>query len=159
MTNAELMMTSQRCGALSAECRDLADKGSGKVALQETAALPPDNCALGDKTPIVFRHGESSIGEADPPSTKRLYPLARAGAKTVVHHCSRRHHLIVPSPRRGECEFTTGQANDFYAASSLDARMPRRSCAKAGHSSFSRHMSAPCSLHNCIKGNRSARDT
>jgi hypothetical protein len=37
-------------------------------ALVNAAALPPDVRAFGDFFGIVFRHGESSIGEADPPA-------------------------------------------------------------------------------------------
>jgi hypothetical protein len=36
-------------------------------ALRINAALPPDVCASGDQSAIVFRPGESSIREADPP--------------------------------------------------------------------------------------------
>ena len=36
-------------------------------ALAKSAALPPDICAYGDLFAIVFRHGESLIGETDPP--------------------------------------------------------------------------------------------
>ena len=76
MTNAELMTKSERCGALSPERWDLPNMGYAKVervvlnALQETAALPPDVCAFGDHTSIVFR-------EADPPWPMRPYPLAK----------------------------------------------------------------------------------
>jgi hypothetical protein len=36
-------------------------------ALGLDAASPPDICAFGDLSAIAFRHGESSIGEVDPP--------------------------------------------------------------------------------------------
>jgi hypothetical protein len=35
--------------------------------LPNAAALPPDISGFGDPPGIVFRPGESSIGEADPP--------------------------------------------------------------------------------------------
>ena len=69
MTNAELMTKSERCGALSLSLgyAEQRMRKGGTVAaceclnaLQKTAALPPDICAFGDRTPIVFR-------AADPP--------------------------------------------------------------------------------------------
>jgi len=40
--------------------------------LAKDAALPPDppkaDCASGDSSTIAFRHGESSIGEVEPPT-------------------------------------------------------------------------------------------
>jgi hypothetical protein len=122
MTNAESITNSEWCGALSPERRDLADIGYAKVervvpnALRKTAALPPDICAFGDHTPIVFR-------EADPPWANSLYPLTRPDPVTLVGHCFVLRHLVIPS--------------------SLDIRLPRRSTAEAGHSSFSRTMCMP----------------
>jgi len=61
MTNSESTTNVQCSSALSSECRALADIGCAKVervvlnALQKTAALPPNICAFGDHTPIVFR--------------------------------------------------------------------------------------------------------
>ena len=95
MTNAELMTKSERCGALSPERRDLANRGDAKVervvlnALQKTAALPPDVCAFGNHTSIVFR-------EADPPWPMRPYPRGRPDAITLVDHCFGLRHLVIP---------------------------------------------------------------
>ena len=95
MTNAELMTKSERCGALSPERRDLPNMGYAKVervvlnALQETAALPPDVCAFGDHTSIVFR-------EADPPWARCPYLLTRPDAITLVVHCFGLRHLVIP---------------------------------------------------------------
>ena len=95
MTNAELMTKSERCGALSPERRDLANMGCAKVervvlnGLQKTAALPPNICAFGDHTSIVF-------GEADPPWARCPYLLTRLDAITLVGHCFRLRHLVIP---------------------------------------------------------------
>jgi hypothetical protein len=95
MTNAELMTKSERCGALSPERRDIANKGCAKVervvlnALQKTAALPPNICAFGEPTPIVFR-------EADPPWARCPYLLTRLEAITLVGRCFRLRHLVIP---------------------------------------------------------------
>jgi hypothetical protein len=96
MTNAELMTNPECCGALSPERWDLANLGSVKVervvrnGLQKTAAVPPDMCAFGDHTSIVFR-------EADPPWARCPYVLARADAITLVGHFFRLRHLVIPS--------------------------------------------------------------
>ena len=92
MTNAELMTKSERCGALLLS--GIANIGCAKVervvlnALQQTAALPPDICAFGDHTSIVFR-------EADPP-WQRPYPRGRPDAITLVDRCFRLRHLVIP---------------------------------------------------------------
>jgi hypothetical protein len=36
-----------------------------RVVLNALASFQPDNCAFGESSGIVFRPGESSIGEAD----------------------------------------------------------------------------------------------
>jgi hypothetical protein len=90
------MTKPERCGALSPERLDLPNMGYAKVervvlnALQETAALPPVVCAVGDHTSIVFR-------EADPPSPTRPYPRGRPDAITLVDHCFGLGHLVIPS--------------------------------------------------------------
>jgi hypothetical protein len=95
MTNAELMTKSERCRALSPERRDLANFGCAKVervvlnGLQKTAALLPDACAFGERTPIVF-------GEADPPWPTRPYPRGRPDAITLVGRCFWLRHLVIP---------------------------------------------------------------
>ena len=58
-------------------------------ALQETAALPPDVCAFGDHTSIVFR-------EADPPWARYPYLVTRLEAITLVGRYFRLRHLIIP---------------------------------------------------------------
>ena len=57
--------------------------------LQKTAALPPDVCAFGDHTSIVFR-------EADPPWPMRPYPRGGPDAITLVDHCFGLRHLVIP---------------------------------------------------------------
>src|SRR5262249_54611084 len=131
MTNVELITKSEGCGTLPPRRRDVDNRGCAKVervvlnALQKTAALPPDTCVCGDQTPIVFR-------EADPPWARHAYPLTSAEATITSWLWLQASLLVVPSPRRRERE-STDQANDVYAASSLDIR----------YSSFSRHMSVP----------------
>ncbi|PYL10148.1 MAG: hypothetical protein DME33_01715 [Verrucomicrobia bacterium] len=96
MMNAKLITNSEGCGSLSPERRDIANKGCAKVervvlnALQKTAALPPDICAFGGPTPIVFR-------EADPPWVRGRYPLTTPEAATLIRHCFRLRHLVIPS--------------------------------------------------------------
>ena len=132
MTNAESITNSERGDLLSRDARDLPNIGCAKVervvpwhavtmrrrlnALQKTTALPPDNCAFGDQIAIVFR-------EADPPGARYRYLLTKADAITLVRRRFRLRHLVIPS--------------------SLDIRLPRRSTAEAGHSSFSRDMCTP----------------
>ena len=98
-TSPNLMTKSERCGALSPERWHLANRGCAKVersprrllnALQKTAAPPPDICAFGDHTSIVFR-------EADPPWPMRPYPPGRPDAITLVDHCFGLRHLVIPS--------------------------------------------------------------
>jgi len=95
MPNAESMTNLERCGALSPERRDLPNMGYAKVervvlnALRKTAALPPDVCAFGDHTSIVF-------GEADPPWVRCPYLLMRLEAITLVGRCFRLRHLVIP---------------------------------------------------------------
>ena len=95
MTNAELMTKSERYGALSPEPRDLANFGCAKVervvlnGLQKTPALPPDVCAFGNHTSIVFR-------EADPPWPMRPYPRGRPDAIRLVVRCFWLRHLFIP---------------------------------------------------------------
>jgi hypothetical protein len=96
MTNAELMTDPECCGSLCPERRDIANTGCAKVervvlsALQKTAAVPPDICAFGDHTRIVF-------GEADPPCARRPYSLTRASASMFVAGCFELRHLVIPS--------------------------------------------------------------
>jgi hypothetical protein len=106
MTNAELMTKSERCGALSPEPRDLANFGCAKVehvvlnGLRKTAALPPDICAFGDHTSIVFgavTDAQQRPGfPADPPWARCPYLLTRLKAITLVGRCFRLRHLIIP---------------------------------------------------------------
>ncbi len=123
MTNDELMTKSERCGALSPEPPDLAKFGCAKVervvlnGLQKTAALPPDVCAFGNHTSIVFgavTDAQQRPGfPADPPWARWPYLLKRLEAITLVGRCFRLRHLVIPL--------------------SLDIR----------HSSLSREMSVP----------------
>ena len=94
MTNAESITNSERGDLLSRDARDLPNIGCAKVervvlnAL--AAALPPDNCAFGDQTAIVFR-------EADPPGARYRYLLTKADAITLVRRRFRLRHLVIPS--------------------------------------------------------------
>jgi hypothetical protein len=107
MTNAELIANSESCGALPPERRDMINIRCAKVervilnALQKTAALPPDTCAFGDQTSIVF----GAVTDAkqrpgfppDPPPSRRRYPLTRADVITLVVYCFGLRHLVIPS--------------------------------------------------------------
>jgi hypothetical protein len=100
MTNAELMTNPEGCGVI---CLERRGAGCAKVergvlnALERVAVLPPGIRALSGQTAIVFRHGESSIGEGDQPWARRPYGRTRAEATTFVRHCFSLRHLIIPS--------------------------------------------------------------
>jgi hypothetical protein len=98
--NAELMTNPEGCGVIFLERRDA---GCAKVergvlnALEKIAVLPPGIRALSGQTAIVFRHSESSIGEADQPWVRLPYRRTRAEATTFVRHCFSLRHLVIPS--------------------------------------------------------------
>ncbi len=110
MTKSELMTDSECCESLSSERRYIANKGYAKVersprrllnALQETAALPPDICAFGDHTSIVFgavTDAQQRPGfPADSPWARCGYLLTKANAIRLVVHCFWLRHLVIPS--------------------------------------------------------------
>jgi hypothetical protein len=70
-------------------------------ALLKTAALPPDICAFGDHTPIVFRAVTDAKQRPGfppyPPWAGCLYPLTRPDPVTLVGHCFGLSHLVIPS--------------------------------------------------------------